>query len=238
MNERRFRTLFHQAIGEAATPPDLLAASRRALARPPRSNPWRPVEALAVVASILLAATIIGYGLVSHHRTGQPGAAPGPSAAATPAVAPTPTPSPAAPQACTADELTLTPGGTQGAAGHMFVSATLTNSGGVACTLLGFPSAQFLSGDGAPIPTRVVGQGGQLSNTPAPALVLLAPGKGAGFQVSWGDVPVGDGPCASAASIQLGPPGQAPSPRLALTNLRITVCKSGELDASAPVASG
>ena len=238
MNERSFRALFHDSIGEAVTPPDLLVTSRRALARPLQSRPWRTIEALAAVATILFAAAIIGYSLVSQQRPTQPGVSPGPSAAATPTVAPTPTPSPPGPQACTADQLTLTPGGTQGAAGHMFASATLTNSSSVPCTILGFPSAQLLAPDQSPLPTRVVDQGGQLSNTPAPAMFLLSPGQKAGFQVSWGDVPVGNETCAAAGSIEIGPPGQAPSSHLALTNLRATVCNSGELDTSAIAASG
>ena len=237
MNERSFRTLFHDVIGEATIPPDLQITSRRALSRPVRHSASRLVEALAGVAAIVLFATIVGYTLLGNHRSNQPSLPPVPSAAATPSEAPTATPGPTGPQPCTAAQLTLTPGGTQGAAGHIFASITLTNSSVVSCTISGFPSAQFLAADQTPVPTRVVNQGGQLSNTPTPAKFLLSPEQKAGFQLSWGDVPVGNETCRTARSIEIGPPGQAPSPSLTVTDLSITVCNSGELDASALVAS-
>jgi hypothetical protein len=237
MDERRFRGLFHDTVGEAPIPPDLQATARRALRRPVERTPSRLVRALAAMASILLVAAIIGYNLVSHYRPTPAGRSAGPSPAASSAPLPSPTPSSTVVQACTANQLTLTPGGTQGAAGHMFAGIKLTNSSALPCTIFGFPTAQLLASDQTQVPTRVVDRGGQLSNTPAPAGFLLSPAHSAEFQVSWGDVPVGNETCRSASTIEIGPPGQAPSATLALTHLSITICNSGELDASALLVS-
>ena len=67
MDERRFRALFHSAIGEAPNPPDLQAMARRALSRPIERRASTLLEVLAAVAAMLIVAAIVGYNLVSHH---------------------------------------------------------------------------------------------------------------------------------------------------------------------------
>jgi hypothetical protein len=229
MDERRFRKLFQEALGEAPTPPDLAVTARRTLARPARRGSVRLLEALAAVAAILLVGAIVGFTLMSHRRPTGPAPAPASTVAASPTATATDTPE----RACAAGQLALAADGTQGAAGHLFLRLTLTNTSAAPCTLDGFATAQLRASDQTPVPTRVVDRGGQLSNTPAPAKFTLLPAGKSTFQVSWGDVPVGDETCRSASELEIGPPGEAPSPNLRLNNLSITICNAGELDASA-----
>jgi hypothetical protein len=228
MDERTFQRLFQQAIGEAPVPPDLNVTARRALRRPARRGPSRLMEVLAAVASILLVGAIVGYNLLSHHRSTGSGTAPGSTTITTPTAIPT-----TVMPACTAGRLSLAAAGSEGAAGHLFLNLTLANSSAAPCTVSGFPTAQLFAPDGAAVPTRVVDRGGMLSNTPQPATFVLLPAQKATFQVSWGDVPVQDQPCAQASSLEIGPPGEAPSPALRLSNLSIAICNAGELDVSA-----
>jgi hypothetical protein len=87
MNERRFRTVFHSAIGEVPTPPDLQARARQALGRPVEPRPSRVLQALAAAAAVLLVAGIVAFNLVSHYNSTvgnhpRPVAHPSPSARA------------------------------------------------------------------------------------------------------------------------------------------------------------
>lgn len=54
--------------------------------------------------------------------------------------------SPPAPEPCTAQALSTSLGGTEGAAGTSYVTIVLTNTGDQACTLSGFPQAQPVRG--------------------------------------------------------------------------------------------
>jgi hypothetical protein len=226
VDENRFRRLFKDAIGEAPVPPDLSAGARRALERPVRRTSRTPEFLAAVAAVVLIAATLV-FNLVSH-RAHPPATAPGSSSVTTPTAIPTAAPL----QACTADRLSMAAGRSQGAAGHLFQELNLTNTSAAPCSIDGYPGAQLLSSGGAPVPTRVVDRGGMLANTPPPSSFVLLPGQRAAFQVSWGDVPVGGEACQPASAIEVGPPGEAPNPALELKGLSITICNSGELDAT------
>jgi len=232
VDENRFRRLFKDAIGEAPVPPDLSAGARRALGRPARPSSRTP-ELLAAVAAVVLIAGTLVFNLVSH-RARPPATAPGSPAVTTPTASPTTAPL----HACTADRLSMAAGQSQGAAGHLFQQLILTNTSPGPCSIDGYPDAQLLSSGVAPVPIRVVDRGGMLANTAPPTGFVLLPGRRAVFQVSWGDVPVGGESCQAASAIEVGPPGQAPSPALELKGLSITVCNSGELDTTGLAPSG
>jgi len=232
MNEREFQRLFHDTAGEAQVPPDLRFTARRALRRPVERSTGA-LQALATVASIAVVAAIAGYALLGHHASPPGPAGPVPSSPATATAGPTPSPSPTGHLSCQATGLTAARGGSQGAAGHLFQTLVLTNTGSSPCTMSGYPSAQLVDASQGSLPTRVVDSGGMLGNTPPPSLVTLLPGQAANFQVSWGDVQAGAEACEMASGIQVGPPGEAPSPALAVSGLSMNVCNAGELDVSA-----
>ena len=233
MDESSFRRLFRAAVGEAPVPPDLRFTAARALGRPAthRFSPW--LTGLGAAAALLVVAAVAGYALLAHAGPGGTApAGPGPATSPTATPTPAPSPTPAGPVACAAGTLSASLAGSQGAAGHRFLAVRLANTGTSACTVDGYPSAQLVSGSGAPLSTRVVDGGGMLSNGAPPAPFTLAPGQAATFQLSWGDVPVNGESCPTAAAAQVGPPGSNPSPALQVP-IGAEVCNSGEVDVSA-----
>jgi len=104
-----------------------------------------------------------------------------PSATATPPPTTT-TPPVAAPKPCTADSLAAslnTAGG--GAAGSVYGILTLKNTGGVTCTVKGFPKVELVPGTAAP---AIGAPAEQDASVPA-ATVTLAPGEAAGAQLRY-----------------------------------------------------
>jgi len=232
MNEREFQQLFRDTLGEAQVPPDLRFTARRALGRPVERS-TTALKAAAAVATIVLVATIGGYALLGRHVSAPGPAASVPTPPVTATSAPAPSPSPTGPLSCQVTGLALAKGASQGAAGHLFQTLLLTSTGSSPCTMSGYPTAQLVSASQGSLPTRVVDGGGMLGNTPPPSLITLFPGQAASFQVSWGDVQAGAAACETAGGIEVGPPGEAPSPALAVSGLSMNVCNAGELDVSA-----
>ncbi|MBO9704995.1 MAG: DUF4232 domain-containing protein [Arthrobacter sp.] len=104
-----------------------------------------------------------------------------PSATATPPPATT-TPPVAAPKPCTAASLAAslnTAGG--GAAGSVYGILTLKNTGGVTCTVTGFPKVELVPGTAAP---AIGAPAEQDASVPA-TTVTLAPGQAAGAQLRY-----------------------------------------------------
>jgi hypothetical protein len=112
----------------------------------------------------------------------QPTAAP-PSATGGPAPALSPEPaSPAQPagnpERCTTAELTGSLGPGEGAAGSVYRTLLLTNTGGRACELTGFPGVSYVTGDGG----QQVGPAARLSGERG-GPVRLAAGASAGAEL-------------------------------------------------------
>jgi hypothetical protein len=93
----------------------------------------------------------------------------------------------------------------QGAAGTILFSVTLTNSGD-ACSLKGYPALR-IKGAHRLLPTRVV-HGGLAALNSTPRRVTLAHLGRASVLVSYGDVPVGsETTCPIGKALRLRPPG-------------------------------
>jgi hypothetical protein len=107
---------------------------------------------------------------------------------------------------CTADRLTLSFLGQQGATGHGELGFALRNAGTVTCHTFGFPGVLFLSSTGAPLPTsaqRVTRD--FFGSAPATALAL-APGQSASFRLGVTHGQASSAGCVTAAALQVIPP--------------------------------
>ncbi|MHB8576874.1 MAG: DUF4232 domain-containing protein [Dehalococcoidia bacterium] len=139
---------------------------------------------------------------------------------------------------CHTSALALAFSGSEGAAGHIFDTFSLVNQSATACTLYGFVGAQMLDGQGRPLPTRVVRNGGMFSNQPGPAQVALQAGGVASFQAEWGDVPTGNqAACPSAARLEVTPPDETTFLILDLGGFSLAPCGSGTIDVTPVVAT-
>jgi hypothetical protein len=136
-----------------------------------------------------------------------------PSPAATAAATPTPAPSVAGaaptPDRCHTAGLAVANAGMDGAAGTIYLTFVLTNTGTAPCSLYGFVGMQMLNAAGRPLPTDVVRTG--VAGTPAgPTQFLLDPGSAANFQADYNHATLG-GPesiCPTAAKLEITPPDE------------------------------
>lgn len=79
---------------------------------------------------------------------------------------------------CRADQLQLTVGGSQGAAGTAYTTFVVVNTSSSLCTLMGYPGVSYLDSSGAQ-----VGPDATRTTTPAPTSVELRPADAAHFVV-------------------------------------------------------
>lgn len=112
---------------------------------------------------------------------------------------------------CLPNQLTAEAGMSNGAAGTIEMTITMTNTSTVTCTMDGYAGMQLLSASGASLPTNVVRGGGMGFTNPAAgqpaALVTLAPNQSAAFSLSYEDVPVGTATsCPTSAKSEITPP--------------------------------
>jgi hypothetical protein len=175
---------------------------------------WR----LAVAAAAAL--TVAGCSSSSPPAsTGSPtvSASSSPSASASPSASmsssPTPTPSFSstvqASSACRVQQLSLSLGGSQGAAGSTFQTIVFTNISHHACTLFGNPGVSFLDASGAQ-----VGQTASFSRTDERATVALAPQGAANATLQLpdpGNFSASSCSPATTAKIRVIPPGDRSS---------------------------
>lgn len=119
-----------------------------------------------------------------------------------------------------------------GAAGTIVVSVTLTNTGS-ACSMRGYPGLILVHGYTA-LPTRVLHGGLSVLNQ-SPQLVVLAHRGAATVLIAYGDVPTGnESRCPTSTGIVVAPPGRL----YGLTvPARIQACNHGTLRES-PVLAG
>jgi hypothetical protein len=134
--------------------------------------------------------------------------------------------------ACT--QVSATPGQTQGAAGTIIGTITLSAVGSAPCTVLGYPALARFSATGAPVPVSVVhGLTVNLSGPPSqPASqVTLSSTQQAEFTFQYSDVPTGsETVCASSTTLSVTTPGatsgSTPVP------LTMAPCNNGTIEVS------
>ncbi len=139
--------------------------------------------------------------------------------------------------ACSAAQLRGKLLDSNGAAGTILFSVTLSNRG-AACSLKGYPALGIANASGL-LPVRVVRGGLSLLND-APKLVKLAHLGKASVLIAYGDVPVGsETSCPSASTVLVRPPGawdwltvKAPTQACAHGTLRISPVLGGVQHAS------
>jgi uncharacterized protein DUF4232 len=137
----------------------------------------------------------------------------------------------APPGNCSASQLRAHVLGSNGAAGTIGVSITLTNTA-AACTLKGYAGLRLRNAKG-PLPTTVVHGGLAFLRRPQ-RLVTLARGGKASVLIAYNHVPSGNGPCPTATRLLVKPPGAAGWVAVAL---RLDPCRRGTVYES-PVLAG
>lgn len=134
--------------------------------------------------------------------------------------------------ACTGADLAGTYVVGQGAAGTIFDSVTVANASAAPCTLDGYPQLQMLDANGGRLSTTTM-DGSAAFPAPArrpPARLRLAPGADATFELHWSDVPVGnETTCASAASLDVYPPGSAVAFNVTVPSGALAPCDFGTI---------
>jgi hypothetical protein len=196
----------------------------------PRSNNARVAGAalLAAAAALLLAAcgsstttTVSRTGA----RHGSTGAAPSaPTATTTPTTSTTGpatrTSTSAAVPACTAAMLKLSFLGGQGATGHGLLGFALTDPSDRPCHTYGYPGVQFLSASDVPLPTAATRTTHDFFGTAPETAITLAPGHSASFRLGVTHFSSGGGSagCETAAALQVIPPDDTHTLRVAIAN--------------------
>jgi hypothetical protein len=97
--------------------------------------------------------------------------------------------------------------GSNGAAGTIETTVSLTSTATASCVLGGYPGLQLLGAGGSALPTTVVRKGNYSFTAMAPATVMLARGQAAYFNIGYSDVPVGsETTCPTSTSLEITPP--------------------------------
>jgi Protein of unknown function (DUF4232) len=142
------------------------------------------------------------------------------------------TPTTAGSTACA--QVSATPGQTQGAAGTIIGTVTLSEVGTGTCTIEGYPTLTRFNSSGNSVTTTVVrGLTVNLSGPPSqpPALITLTPTQQAEFTFQYSDVVTGsETSCAVSTTVSVTTPGatkaSAPAP------LSISACNNGTVEVS------
>ncbi len=156
------------------------------------------------------------------------------TATATTSVTPAPSTTSTSTAVVACSRVTASPGQTQGAAGTVIGTITLTEVGSAACTVLGYPSLARFSASGAPVPVTVVH--GLTVNLSGPAVqppssVTMTASRQGEFTFQYSDVPTGsETTCASSTTLSVTlPGGSSGSPPAPLT---MAPCDNGTIDVS------
>jgi len=197
-----------------------------------------------VLATALVGAGCEGFGYVSAHpparvphtsETASPMPSEPPAASPTPGGAPAATPTPATaaagPGRCHTSQVQVAYQTSQGAAGHIFLTFRMTNTGTTTCWLYGFVGMQMLDAAGRNLPTRVIRNGGAFAGQPGPTKFDVPAGRSATFDVAWGDVQVGsETTCPPASRLIVTPPDEFDHVTIAVSGFSLAPCNAGELD--------
>jgi hypothetical protein len=135
---------------------------------------------------------------------------------------------------CQPSQLQVSPQPSNGAAGTIELSITLTNTSAVTCQMLGYPGMLMLAANGDALPTNVVRGGGANFVVPAamepPSLVSLAPGSAAAFSLNYSDVTVdNESSCPTSTSVEVTPPNDM---AFATVGLALDPCGGGTIHVS------
>jgi hypothetical protein len=110
-------------------------------------------------------------------------------------------------KACQASQLRGHLYGSNGAAGTIIISITLTNKGST-CSMKGYARLQLMAGARRPLPTHV-SHGGVPLISGKPKLVVLKHGGAASIVIAYGDVVVGnETKCETASEVLIKTPGE------------------------------
>jgi hypothetical protein len=133
-----------------------------------------------------------------------------------------------------ASALAMSVSGTEGAAGTLEVTISLRNTTSATCTMNGFPGALLLGASGTALPTTVVRAGiYSFTNFPS-ALVTLAGGALAYFNLGYSDVTTGsETTCEMATQLEITPPNATTH---GIVTASLAVCNRGTVTVS-PVFS-
>jgi hypothetical protein len=137
---------------------------------------------------------------------------------------------------CQPSQLNITLSGSEGAAGTIELTFSLTNTSASLCTMFGYPGMQLLSASGASEPTSVIRGGGLAFENVTPASVSLANGQAAYFNVGYSDVVTGTTACTVSKQVEITPPNDTAHAVVPVSN-QIQACNAGELHVSAVFAS-
>ena len=189
----------------------------------------------------LFAAFVVIVTLSRHHAATTPTTTATTTTTTTTVVAPTTTTSVASANGstCQGSDFSGAGGLSQGAAGTIYTSFTLTKSTPGSCTLNGWPVIGLASQSGATLPERTVeipspGNPGSFlipAANRAPTTLTLSQGSTTSFSMSFSDVAVGSQSCASVAVVRVGTGVGSSTTPIALT-YPIQPCNGGTLNVS------
>ena len=109
--------------------------------------------------------------------------------------------------ACATDQLVPTVAGGDGAAGTIESTVALRNTSTHSCVLAGYPSLQMVDASGADLTTTTVTGGRYPMTSQSQAMVTVAPGASASFNIVFSDVPAGnETTCPTSASLKITTP--------------------------------
>jgi hypothetical protein len=194
----------------------------------------RVVRALGALAC----AGIVGAGCSSSPSASSTSTTQSPGNAGTITVPTTQPPvastTPTAPTVTACNDVTASAGQTDGAAGTITGPITLTNAGGAACTMTGYPTLAMFSSSGSALTVTMVNGLTVDISAPAnaaPTTVSLAPGAAATFTYQYSDVPSGsETSCPTSTTISVRPPtATSSSPPVPLS---MDPCNNGSIRVS------
>lgn len=119
--------------------------------------------------------------------------------------------------ACTASDLGLAFAGSNGAAGTIVIYLKVHNTGSTPCHTFGYPGVEFLAKDGAGLNTASTRTTHDVLGSVPETRIQLGPGQAASFRLAVSTVG-GQGSCANAYGLQVIPPDDTATLRVAFPN--------------------
>jgi len=186
------------------------------------------------VAAVPCAALVVGS--VLGACTSSPLVSPTTTTTTAPTTTTTSPPSTTTATTCQPSQLHIVVYGSEGAAGTIELTFSLTNTSTTTCTMSGYPGMQLLNASGADLPTNVIRGGGLTFESVAPTNVSLAPAQTAYYNLGYSDVPVnGETSCPTASQVEITPPNDTSYAVVPVSGL--DACGGGTLHVSPVFAS-
>jgi hypothetical protein len=197
---------------------------------------WMTRPAVTTALAVLAAGSALGACSSAAHP-GIPASGTTRSTTTTTSTTTAPPPSTtAATTTCLAAHLKILRSGSEGAAGTIELTFSLTNTSTTPCTLHGYPGLQLLDATGNELATNVVRGGGLAFENVAVTDVSLAPGQTAYFNLGYNDVTTGTSTCSAAPQAEITPPNDTSFAVVAVSP-SIDACGGGTLNVSPVFAS-